>query len=211
MISMLNISWPATLQFLIASASWIVLAKLVAETGGTEASAGYQIAMRNVVFFILPAWGLSNAAATLVGQNLGAGLPQRAKKSVLLAAQYNAYFMSMVTLLFVVWPSPIIQFFTSDAQVISYGVDALRIIGCGYLFYGVGMVMVQSLNGAGDTKTPTVINVICFWGVQVPFALIASKYVGTKGVFMAIPVAETLIAVLAFWYFQKGKWMTTKV
>ena len=211
MNSMLNISWPATLQFLIASASWIVLAKLVAETGGTEASAGYQIAMRNVVFFILPAWGLSNAAATLVGQNLGAGLPQRAKKSVLLAAQYNAYFMSMVTLLFVVWPSPIIRFFTSDAQVISYGVDALRVIGCGYLFYGVGMVMVQSLNGAGDTKTPTVINVICFWGVQVPFAFIASKYVGTKGVFMAIPIAETLIAVMAFWYFQKGKWMTTKV
>ncbi|HPI53521.1 MAG TPA: MATE family efflux transporter [Chitinophagaceae bacterium] len=209
--SLLNVSWPATLQFLIASASWIVLAKLVAETGGTEASAGYQIAMRNVVFFILPAWGLSNAAATLVGQNLGAGLPQRAKKSVLLAAQYNAIFMSLVTLIFIVWPTPIIQFFTKDARVISYGVDALRIIGCGYLFYGVGMVMVQALNGAGDTKTPTIINLVCFWGVQVPFAFLASSYLGTKGVFIAIPVAETLIAVLAFWYFQKGKWMTQKV
>jgi putative MATE family efflux protein len=151
MKTLAGIAWPATFQFLIASGSWIVLAMLVAKTGGTSASAGYQVAIRNVVFFILPAWGLSNAAATLVGQNLGAGQPGRAEKSVLLTAKYNAVFMTGVMLLFVFLASPIIGIFTRDQAVHETGTRALRIIGTGYIFYGIGMVMMQALNGAGDT------------------------------------------------------------
>jgi putative MATE family efflux protein len=211
--SLLEVAWPATFQFIIASASWIVMSKLVAETGGTDASAGYQIAIRNVVFFILPAWGLSNAAATLVGQNLGAGEIGRARQSVMLTAKYNAIFMAFVTLLFVAFAEPIISFFSKEKAVIAYGVSALRIIGTGYIFYGVGMVMVQALNGAGDTRTPTIINFICFWLFQIPLAYIlaVSLQFGPVGAFAAIPIAETLIAIVAYWYFKKGKWATVKV
>jgi putative MATE family efflux protein len=168
--TIINIGWPATLQFIIASGSWIILARLVAETGGTSASAGYQIAIRNVVFFILPAWGLSNAAATLVGQNLGAGQMLRAEQSVMLTARYNVIFMSFVMLLFLFCANPIIRFFTHDETVVAYGVQALRIMGAGYIFYGIGMVMTQALNGAGDTRTPTIINFVCFWLFQIPLA-----------------------------------------
>jgi len=211
--SLIKIAWPATMQFLIASGSWLILARLVAETGGTTASAGYQIAIRNVIFFILPAWGLSNAAATLVGQNLGAKQVERAEQSVLLTTKYNAIFMSFVTILFVFFARPIISIYTHDESVIAYGVLALRIIGTGYIFYGIGMVMTQSLNGAGDTKTPTIINFICFWVFQIPFAYFMAKGLDLKstGAFIAIPVAETLIALLAFYYFKKGKWKLVKV
>jgi putative MATE family efflux protein len=211
--ALLKVAWPATFQFLIASASWIVMAKLVAQTGGTTASAGYQIAIRNIVFFILPAWGMSNAAATLVGQNLGAKHPDRAEKSVLLTAKYNALFMSFVTLLFVLFPAPIISFFTKEAEVIAYGVQALRIVGSGYVFYGIGMVMVQSLNGAGDTRTATIIHFICFWLFQIPFAyvLAVTFQYGPKGVFISIPIAETMIAIIAYIIFKKGKWKSFKV
>ncbi|HLP38671.1 MATE family efflux transporter [Lacibacter sp.] len=211
--SLTTIASPATFQFIIATGSWIVLAKLVAESGGTTASAGYQIAIRNVVFFILPAWGLSNAAATLVGQNLGAKEIQRAEQSVLLAAKYNAIFMSFVTVLFVFFATPIIRIFSQEEAVVAYGARALQIIGAGYIFYGIGMVMVQALNGAGDTKTPTVINFICFWLFQIPFAYLLAKGLDLKstGAFIAIPVAETLIALMAWYYFKKGKWKTVQV
>jgi putative MATE family efflux protein len=211
--SLTTIASPATFQFIIATGSWIVLAKLVAESGGTTASAGYQIAIRNVVFFILPAWGLSNAAATLVGQNLGAKEIQRAEQSVLLAAKYNAIFMSFVTVLFVFFATPIIRIFSQEAAVVAYGARALQIIGAGYIFYGIGMVMVQALNGAGDTKTPTVINFICFWLFQIPLAYLLAKGLDLKstGAFIAIPVAETLIALMAWYYFKKGKWKTVQV
>jgi putative MATE family efflux protein len=211
--SIINIGWPATLQFIIASGSWIVLARLVAETGGTSASAGYQIAIRNVVFFILPAWGLSNAAATLVGQNLGARQMLRAEQSVMLTTKYNAIFMSFVMLLFLFFANPIIRFFSTDESVIAYGVQALRIIGAGYIFYGIGMVMNQALNGAGDTRTPTIINFVGFWLFQIPLAYFLSTVVGLKstGAFIAIPVAETLIALLAWYYFKKGRWKDVKV
>lgn len=211
--SILAIAWPATFQFVIASASWIVMSKLVAETGGTNASAGYQIAIRNVVFFILPAWGLSNVAATLVGQNLGAQEINRAKLSVMLTAKYNAYFMAFVTLLFVIFPVPIISFFTKEKEVIAYGVSALRIIGAGYIFYGIGMVMMQALNGAGDTRTPTIINFVCFWLIQIPLAYLLSTYFqyGPIGVFVSIPIAETLIAIIAYFVFKKGKWTQKQV
>jgi putative MATE family efflux protein len=211
--SVLTIAWPATFQFIIASGSWIVLARLVAETGGTTASAGYQIAMRNVVFFILPAWGLSNAAATLVGQNLGAREPERAVQSVWLTARYNATFMAFVMLLFVFCADAIIRIFTHDEAVIAYGARALRIVGTGYIFYGIGMVMTQALNGAGDTRTPTFINLAGFWLFQVPFAyLLAIVFdLRSTGAFIAIPVAETLIALIAWYYFRKGKWKEVKV
>ncbi len=211
--SLLGISMPAMFQFFIQSGSWIILTYIVSITGSTEASAGYQIAIRNVVFFILPAWGLSNAAATLVGQNLGAKQPQRAEQSVLLTTKYNMVFMGMVTLLFVGFSRTIIGLYTSDKIILDYGSQALQIIGFGYVFYGIGMVMIQALNGAGDTKTPTYINILSFWIIQVPMAWLLAVYFnyGPVGAFIAIPAAETVLALLAFYYFKKGKWKTISV
>lgn len=211
--SIIVIAAPATFQFIIASGSWIILARLVAETGGTTASAGYQIAIRNVVFFILPAWGLSNAAATLVGQNLGAKETARAEQSVWLTAKYNVIFMSFVMVLFVFFANPIIRIFSQDEAVVQYGALALRIMGTGYVFYGIGMVMTQALNGAGDTRTPTIIYFIGFWLFQVPFAYYLAKGLDWKatGAFIAVPIAETLIALIALYYFKKGRWKEVKV
>jgi putative MATE family efflux protein len=211
--SIIKVSLPATLQFFLQSGSWMVMAMLVATTGGTNASAGYQIAIRNVVFFILPAWGLSNAAATLVGQNLGANRPDRAEESALLTTKYNALFMSFVMLLFLFFSSPIISIFTNDIAVHHYGVQALQIIGSGYIFYGLGMVMMQALNGAGDTRTPTWINFFCFWMMQIPLGYILAKTLrwGPQGAFVAIPITETILAIVAYWYFRKGKWKQVKV
>jgi len=210
---LLNIAWPATLQFLISSGSWIVLAWVVSTTGGTTASAGYQIAIRNVVFFILPAWGLSNAAATLVGQNLGAKQPDRAEKSVWLSARYNAYFMGFVTILFVFFAGPIVRIFSNDTEVQDIAAQALRIIGYGYVFYGIGMVMIQALNGSGDTRTPTWISFFGFWLFQIPLAVLLAKGMGwgPEGSFVAIPAAETVMALVAWYYFRKGKWKLKEI
>ncbi len=211
--SFLNVAWPATFQFFIQTGSWIFMAYLVSETGSTEASAGYQIAIRCIVFFILPAWGLSNAAATLVGQNLGANQPDRAERSVLICAKINVAFMALVTLIFVFLPEPIARLFTKDVAVISYATLSLQVIGAGFLFYGIGMVMVQALNGAGDSRTPTLINFICFWLVQVPLGYLLAKTfdLGPLGALIAIPSAETLLAIMAFYYFKVGKWKEIKV
>lgn len=211
--TLFEVAWPATLQFFIQSGSWIVLAWLVSVTGGTDASAGYQVAIRNVVFFILPAWGLSNAAATLVGQNLGAKEPLRAEQSVLLTTKYNAIFMAAVMLLFIFFASPIISIFTKEPEVHRFGVLSLQIIGSGYVFYGIGMVMIQALNGAGDTKTPTWINFICFWLFQIPLGYLLAKTfnLGPIGAFLAIPIAETLIALTAWYFFKHGKWKEVQV
>jgi putative MATE family efflux protein len=211
--TLFGVAWPATFQFFIQSGSWIVLTWLVSHTGSTDASAGYQVAIRNVVFFILPAWGLSNAAATLVGQNLGAQQPLRAEQSVLLTAKYNAAFMSLVTVLFVFFASPIISIFTKEPEVHRYGTLALQIIGAGYIFYGIGMVMIQALNGAGDTKTPTWINIFGFWVFQIPLAIILAEVLGMGpvGAFIAIPAAESVLAVAAWYFFRKGKWKNVKV
>ncbi len=211
--TLFSVAWPATLQFFIQSGSWIFMAYLVSITGSTDASAGYQVAIRNVVFFILPAWGLSNAAATLVGQNLGAGQPLRAEQSVMLTAKYNAIFMAGVMFLFLFFASPIINIFTTETGVHFYAVQALQVIGAGYIFYGIGMVMIQALNGAGDTKTPTWINLFTFWFFQIPFAWILAKNLnmGPLGAFIAIPVAESLLALAAWYFFKKGKWKTVKV
>ena len=186
---------------------------MVAETGGTTASAGCQIAFRNFVFFILPAWGLSNAAATLVGQNLGANQLKRAEQSVFLIVKYNAIFMSFVMVLFLFFASPIVGFFTQDAEVLQYGSRSLQIIGSGFIFYGIAMVMSQALNGAGDTKTPTMINFVCFWLFQIPLAYLLAIGLNMKsaGALIAVPAAETLIAIIAWYYFKKGKWKEVKV
>jgi putative MATE family efflux protein len=211
--SLVTIAWPGTLQFLIGSGSWIVLASLVVQTGQSDASAGYQIAIRIVLFFLLPAWGMSNAAATLVGQNLGAKQPERAAASVLQTAKYNAVFMGVVSLIFLLFTNPIISFFTNEPMVKHYAVLAIRVVSLGYVFYGVGMVMTNAFNGAGDTRTPTVINIFGFWCIQIPLAYILAKIVGLGplGVFIAIPVSETIITITAYILFKKGKWKTVVV
>jgi putative MATE family efflux protein len=213
MRSLVKIAWPATFQFIIASGSWVVLSQLVAVTGGEHASAGYQIAIRNVVFFILPAWGLSNAAATLVGQNLGAKHPDRAEKSVYLTTKYNAIFMSAVMFLFIFFAKPIIGIFTHVPEDLYFGAQSLQIMGAGYIFYGIGMVMIQALNGAGDTKTPTRLNLVCFWLFQIPLAYLLVKVfnMGVMGAFIVIPVAESALALAAWYYFKKGKWKEVNI
>jgi putative MATE family efflux protein len=211
---MLVIASPATFQFIIASASWIFLASMVA-TYGSEASAGYQTAIRLVVFFILPAWGMSNAVATLVGQNLGAKLPERAAESVRITTRYNVIFMTFVTSVFMFFAYPLVGIFipAEHTEQIRYAVLALRIISSGYIFYGIGMVITQAFNGAGDTRTPTWVYFFGFWVFQIPFAYVIHKYtaVGIAGIFMAVPIAETLMAITVFLLFRTGKWKTISV
>jgi putative MATE family efflux protein len=211
--SIVVIAWPATLQFLINSGSWIFLTRLVAETGGTAASAGYQLAIRNFIFFLLPVWGLSNAAATLVGQNLGAKNPQRAEQSVYMTARYSAFLMGLVMFVFIFSPRFIMQIYTHDENIIRPGILTLRWFGSANIFYGISMVMMQALNGAGDTRTPTLINFFCFWLFQIPLAYILAYtfHLKATGAFIAVPVAETMIALVAWYYFNKGKWKTIKV
>ncbi|MEJ0104117.1 MAG: MATE family efflux transporter [Bacteroidota bacterium] len=206
------IAAPGTLQFLIGSGSWIVLTAIVAQSGEI-ASAGYITAIRVVMFFLLPAWGLSNAAATLVGQNLGAQQPMRAEDSVLKTAKYNAIFMGIVTVLFFCTAPYIIGFFAQKEDTRKIAIEAMMIVSSGYIFYGVGMVMMNAFNGAGDTKTPTIINAVGFWAFQIPLAFFLSKTLkmGATGAFIAIPVAETAIAIAAFILFKRGKWKKIKV
>ncbi|PZR29604.1 MAG: MATE family efflux transporter [Citrobacter freundii] len=211
--SLIKIATPAVFQFLIASCSWIFLANLVATTGGENASAGYQTALRLMMFFILPAWGMSNAAATLVGQNLGAKQLDRAEASVLKTMKYNVIFMAFVTVLFFALGEWFVSFFTPDPAVKEEAVLAVRIISSGYIFYGIGMVLINSFNGAGDTWTPTWVNVFGFWLFQIPFAFLMAKHfgLGPTGVFIAVPVAETLMTIVSFILFRKGKWKRVSV
>lgn len=210
--SISNIAWTGTAQFLIASASWMVLTRIMAVFGETAVD-GYGVAIRLIMFFLLPAWGLSNAAATLVGQNLGAEQPQRAEQSVWKTVQFNIIFMVFVTLVFMLFAQPIVGFMNKDASIVSYGVQALRIISLGYIFYGVGMVVTNAFNGAGDTKTPTLINIFGFWLFQVPLAyLLAIVFkMGPKGVFIAIVAAETGISIAGIILFRRGKWKKIKI
>jgi len=205
--SLFTIGWTGTAQFLIGSASWIVLARIMAEFG-EDAIAGYQVAIRVLMFFLLPAWGMSNAAATLVGQNLGANQPERASQSVIKTAKYNAFFMLFVSLLFFFFSPPIIQFMNKDVSAESIAIQALRIVSVGYVFYGIGMVMMNAFNGAGDTKTPTYINLFGFWALQIPLALLLALKLGLgpQGVFLAIVIAESVITVISVIIFRQGKW-----
>ncbi len=214
MKNLVTIASPATFQFIIASASWIFLAAMVAEHG-SAASAGYQTAVRLFVFFILPAWGMSNAVATLVGQNLGAGNVERAERSVYITTKYNVIFMACVTVIFMFFSPQLVSFFIPAEQTeqIKYAVLSLQIVASGYIFYGIGMVVTQAFNGAGDTRTPTWIYFFGFWVFQVPFAYVLHKYtsLGATGVFIAVPVAETLMTIAIYFMFRRGKWKQVKV
>jgi putative MATE family efflux protein len=211
--SVFTVAWPAGLQFLIGSGSWILITRLVAETGGTLASAGAQIAFRIFIFFMLPAWGLSNAAATLMGQNLGAKQFDRAEKSVWITAKYAGIFMAVVMVIMFIFGGPIVRIFTQDEAVFDYGLTSLRIIASGFIFFGLGMVLTQALNGAGDTKTPTKFNIICFWLFQSPFAYFLVQHTNLKaeGALVAIPAAHALMTIIAWQYFKKGKWRQVRV
>jgi putative MATE family efflux protein len=212
MLRLLRVSIGGMLQFLVATASWLGLVRIVAIFGGA-ALAGYTIALRIIIFAILPSWGMSNAAATLVGQNLGAGKPERAERSVWVTGFCNMVFLGLVTIVFVVFARPLINIFTTDPDVVPYGIDALRYISYGYVFYAYGMVMVASFNGAGDTTTPTLINLGCYWLFQIPLAytLALPLGMGARGVFMAICIAESTIAVVGMLIFRRGKWKTRKI
>jgi putative MATE family efflux protein len=210
--NVIKVSGGSILQFIIGSASWIFLMKLMS-TFGDNAVAGYTIAIRVFIFTLLPSWGLANAGATLVGQNLGAKQPERAEKSVWRAAYLNAFVMAFVMILFLTIAPSIIGIFTKQPEVLYYGSQALRYVSLGYIFYGYGMVVVQGLNGAGDTYTPTILNVFGFWVFQIPFAYLVTTQLdwGPKGVFIAIVLAETLMATAAILIFRRGKWKTVKI
>ena len=211
--ALVKIAAPGVLQFVIASCSWIFLAQLVATTGGDHGSAGYQTALRIMMFFILPAWGLSNAAATLVGQNLGAKQIDRAEKSVYTTAKYNVIFMATIMVIVLCFGKYIISFFTNDELVKTIAVEALQIMSVGFIFYGIGMVLINTFNGAGDTWTPTGINFFGFWLFQIPLAYVLAKHfnMGPTGVFIAIPVAETAITLASIFFYKRGKWKRIQV
>lgn len=208
----LKTSVGGTLQFFIASCSWIFLGRIIAEFH-SEAVSGHTIAIRVIVFAILPAWGMANAAATLVGQNLGAGSPERAEKSVWRAGFLNLCFLGIISILFIVFAPQIIGLFSNDPAIMNYGIQSLRYISVGYIFYAYGMVIPQAFNGAGDTFTPTLINLAGFWFFQIPIAyLMAITFqMGPTGVFIAIPIAESAIAIGGIILFKRGKWKTYKI
>lgn len=212
MFNLIKVSLGGIGQFLIGTSSWVFLMRIMSEFG-SETLAGYTIAIRVMMFTFMPAWGMSNAAATLVGQNLGAKQPDRAEQSVWKTGKYCAYFMGLVSIAYLVFAPQIISWFTVETEVIKQGSLCLRIIAAGYVFYAYGMVVINSFNGAGDTKTPTIINFICFWLFQLPFAYVMALTFdfGPIGVFLAIVLAEVLISIMAIIWFRKGNWKTTKV
>ncbi len=199
-------------QFLISTASWLFLARIIV-TFGSTAFAGYQIAIRVIIFTILPSWGMANAAATLVGQNLGAQQPDRAEASVWKAGFLNMVFLGIVSVAFYFISEPIMRIFSADEEAVYYGTQCLRIVAFGYLFYGYGMVIIQAFNGAGDSRTPTILNLFCYWFFQVPLAWLLAKEtsLGVMGVFWAIAIAESAIAVVAILVFRRGTWKTVKI
>jgi putative MATE family efflux protein len=206
-LRMLRISFGGVGQLLIATASWIGIMRIVS-IYGSNAIAAYTIALRMMEFVFLPAWGLGNAASTLVGQSLGANKPERAEKSVWRAAKYNAIFMTVSGVFLVIFASFITGLFTTDPEVLQLGTNCLQILGIGFPMYAVGMVVMQALNGAGDTTTPAALNFICFWLIQIPLAywLATSTDLGPNGAFVAIVVAESLLTVLTVIMFRKGTW-----
>ena len=211
--AIIKVAAPAVLQFVIGSCSWIFLAQVVATTGGDEGSAGYQSALRIMMFFMLPAWGLSGAAATLVGQNLGAKEVDRAERSVIVTAKFSIIYMATITLISQLCAEPIMWIFTNNVRVHDIATQAIRILSAGFIFYGIGMVLINAFNGAGDTKTPSWVNFFGFWLFQIPLAYVLSKHfnMGPVGVFLAIPIAEAAMTVASIVLFKKGRWKTIKV
>ena len=212
MRTMLRLSGTGTLQVLIGTASWIGLVRIISSFG-SEAVAGYTIAIRIIVFALLPSWGLANAAATLVGQGLGAGKPDRAERAVWLAGFYNMVFLGTVGALFVAFAGPIVSVFTRDSAVAPVAVLCLRTISYGFLFYAYGMVLTQSFNGAGDAWTPTWINVACFWLWEIPLAFLLARHagLGPRGVALAVMIAFSTVAVVSALLFRRGRWKLRRV
>jgi putative MATE family efflux protein len=209
MWQMIRLSGSGTLQILIGTASWIGLIRVISSFG-SAALAGYTIGIRVIIFALLPSWGLSNAAATMVGQALGAKKPERAERAVWIAARYNLVFLGTVGVLFVLLARAIVSLFTTDPAVAPYAVDCLRIVALGFVFYAYGMVITSSFNGAGDTWTPTWLNLVVFWLWEIPlaYALAVVLDMGPRGVFVSITVAYSTLAVLSAWLFRKGRWKT---
>lgn len=209
--SIVRLSAAAAGQFFIASASWLFMVRIVAAFGSGEVAA-YTIAVRIVVVFMLPAYGIANAASTLVGQNLGAGQPRRAERSAWMCGHINAVYMTAMTLFFLIAAPWLIGVFTQDPLVLAIGVQALRIISIGYFFYAYGIVLAQAFNGAGDAFTPLWLNLVCFWLVEIPLAWYLAMWLHSPvGVFIAITVAESLLALFSAVVFRQGKWKTVMV
>ena len=207
-----GIAGPAGFQYLVPTASWLGLMRIVAFFGGA-AIAGYTIAIRIIVFVLLPAWGLSNAAATLVGQNLGAQRPERAEKSVIACGFYNMAFLMTVSVGLILFAEPLVRVFTHEDPAVRVAVECLRILSYGYGFYAWGMVLIQAFNGAGDTRIPTLVNLGCYWVFQLPLAYAWARWWGggVAGVFWAVPMAELLLAAVAYELFRRGSWKKTIV
>ncbi|HEY0729398.1 MAG TPA: MATE family efflux transporter [Pyrinomonadaceae bacterium] len=207
MLRLLRLSGTGTFQVFIGMASWIGLVRIISSFG-SNAVAGYTFGIRVILFALLPSWGMANAAATMVGQALGAGNPERAERAVWKAGFYNMIFLGAVGVLFIVFAPQIIGFYTTDPDVAQYGVDCLRIVAYGFLFYAYGMVLGQSFNGAGDTWTPTVINLFVFWLWEIPLAYVLSVMLGLgpRGVFIAITIAFSTLAVVSGAVFRQGRW-----
>jgi putative MATE family efflux protein len=211
MRGVLRLSGTGTFQILIGTASYVALVRLLSAFG-SAALAGYTIGMRVIIFALLPAWGLSNAAATMVGQNLGAKHPARAEQAVWTATLYNMVFLGAVSIAFLLFADAIAALFTGDPLVRPFAVDCLRIVSLGFLFYAAGMVLTQAFNGAGDTRTPTVVNLFVFWLWEIPLAWWLSRTsLGAHGVFVALTVAYSSLAVVSAVLFRRGTWKTTKV
>src|SRR6266567_3082046 len=206
---LVKLSGTGTFQVFIGMASWIGLMRTIS-TFGTAALAGYVVGIRVILFALLPSWGMSNAAATMVGQALGAKKPERAERAVWRAGFYNMIFLGCVGLVFVIFARQIIWLFTSDTSVMPYGVDCLRIVACGFLFYAYGMVLTQSFNGAGDTWTPTILNLFVFWLWELPLAYVLAIKLrfGPRGVFLAITIAFSTLAIVSALIFRRGRWKT---
>ncbi len=212
MFQLLRLSTGGILQNIIATSSWIALYRIIAELG-SEVMAGYTIAIRIVVFVLLPSWGLSNAASTLVGQNLGAKQPERAERTVWITAYANMVLLGLVGIVLIIFPESFIRLFIDDPNVIRNGAISLQIISIGFVSYAMGMVMTQAFNGSGDTITPTWINFFCFWLFEIPLAYLLAIVLDMKihGISIAIVAAETALTLTAWYFFRKGKWKLTKV
>ncbi|MEO0365451.1 MAG: MATE family efflux transporter [Pseudomonadota bacterium] len=209
---LLSIASGGVAQFLIGTASWIVLMRIVASYG-SDAVAGYTLAVRIIIFGILPAWGLANAAATLVGQNLGAKHPERAAQGVWMTARYSAVFLGAMALLFGLGAPVIVGWFSDSDAVTGYAVQCLQIMSVGYVIYGFGMTIIQGFNGAGDTRTPTILNFVCFWLLQIPLAYLLAEYVnlGPTGVFITIVASELVLTIWGIILFRRGNWARSEV